>query len=58
MLARRLRRRPNIETIMVQCIVFAGLGKMWYLGGGVSTGVHHEALTVALRSPHSLQIQH
>ena len=25
MLASRLRRRPNIETALVQCLVFAGL---------------------------------
>ena len=30
MLARRLRRRPNIESTLVQCLVFSGL---FYPGG-------------------------
>ena len=33
MLARRLRRRPNIETTLVQCLVFAGIYVRYLLSG-------------------------
>ena len=44
MLARRLRRRPNIDPTMVQCLVFAGLVVIMVICEDNQELTHHSEL--------------